>query len=96
MTSPNINEQVSRLYAEAEQLKTSSQEVESQLNNLSRSRQELILAKDTLEELEKDYILKTLEQHNWNQKKASDILGISTTTLWRKLKSYGIEPKKKD
>ncbi len=48
----------------------------------------------TLDELEKDHILQTLEKHNWNQKKASDSLGISTTTLWRKLKSYGIEPKK--
>jgi DNA-binding NtrC family response regulator len=50
----------------------------------------------TLEQLEKDYILSTLEKYSWNQKKASELLGISTTTLWRKLKSYGIEPKKKD
>ncbi len=50
----------------------------------------------TLEELEKKHILSTLDRYAWNQKKASDILGISTTTLWRKLKSYGIEPKKKD
>lgn len=58
--------------------------------------QEITYGDHTLEELEKDYILKTLEQHSWNQKKASDILGISTTTLWRKLKSYGIEPKRKE
>ncbi len=50
----------------------------------------------TLEQLEKDYILSTLEKYNWNQKKVSELLGISTTTLWRKLKSYGIEPKKKE
>jgi DNA-binding NtrC family response regulator len=50
----------------------------------------------TLEQLEKDYILSSLEKYNWNQKKASELLGISTTTLWRKLKSYGIEPKKKE
>ncbi len=49
----------------------------------------------TLDELEKDYILNILEKYDWNQKRASEILGISTTTLWRKLKSYGIEPKKK-
>jgi len=48
-----------------------------------------------LEELEKKQILKVLNKYSWNQKKASEILGISTTTLWRKLKSYGIEPKKK-
>ena len=50
----------------------------------------------TLEELEKRHILGTLENYNWNQKKASEILGVSTTTLWRKLKSYGIEPKRKE
>ncbi|MBN1894672.1 sigma-54-dependent Fis family transcriptional regulator [bacterium] len=54
-----------------------------------------VLAPDqTLEEVEKQYILKTLDRYTWNQKKASELLGISTTTLWRKLKSYGIEPKK--
>ncbi len=49
----------------------------------------------TLEELNKKYILKILDSYSWNQKKASALLGISTTTLWRKLKSYGIEPKKR-
>ena len=48
----------------------------------------------TLEDLEKYYILKSLDKYNWNQKKVSEVLGISTTTLWRKLKGYGIEPKK--
>ncbi len=50
----------------------------------------------TLEELEKHYILSTLDKYEWNQKKASELLGISTTTLWRKLKTYGIEPKHRD
>jgi DNA-binding NtrC family response regulator len=57
---------------------------------------EEILEGKTLEELEKHYILKTLEKHNWNQKKVSEVLNVSTTTLWRKLKTYGIEPKKKE
>ena len=52
------------------------------------------LGEKTLEDLERHYILKALDKYSWNQKKASDVLGISTTTLWRKLKSYGIEPKK--
>lgn len=54
------------------------------------------LGEQTLEEVEKHYILKTLDKYQWNQKQASDTLGISTTTLWRKLKTYGIEPKKKE
>ncbi len=58
--------------------------------------QEENIEETTLEKLEKHYILKTLEKYAWNQKKASDVLGISTTTLWRKLKTYGIEPKKKE
>ena len=58
--------------------------------------QEENIEETTLEKLEKHYILKTLEKYAWNQKKASEVLGISTTTLWRKLKTYGIEPKKKE
>jgi len=54
------------------------------------------IGEKTLEDLEKYYILKALEKYGWNQKKVSDVLGISTTTLWRKLKSYGIEPKRKE
>jgi DNA-binding NtrC family response regulator len=57
---------------------------------------EEILEGKTLEELEKHYILKTLEKYSWNQKKVSEVLNVSTTTLWRKLKTYGIEPKKKE
>jgi DNA-binding NtrC family response regulator len=55
-----------------------------------------ILDEQTLEEVEKHYILKTLDKYQWNQKQAADTLGISTTTLWRKLKTYGIEPKRKE
>ena len=54
------------------------------------------IGEKTLEDLEKYYILKALDKYGWNQKKVSDVLGISTTTLWRKLKSYGIEPKRKE
>lgn len=50
----------------------------------------------TLDEIEKDMILRTLDKYHWNQKKTSDILGISTTTLWRKLKGYGIDPRKRE
>ncbi len=57
---------------------------------------EVDLEEKTLEDVEKHTILKTLEKYSWNQKQASEILGISTTTLWRKLKLYGIEPKIKD
>jgi DNA-binding NtrC family response regulator len=45
----------------------------------------------TLEELEKEYILKVLNFTRWQKKKTSDILGINASTLYRKLIAYGVE-----
>jgi DNA-binding NtrC family response regulator len=44
----------------------------------------------TLEELEREYILKVLQHTSWQKKRASEILGINPSTLYRKLLSYGI------
>ncbi len=49
----------------------------------------------TLDELERRYILKALEVFNWNKKRAAEALGIDASTLYRKLKSYGISPPEK-
>jgi DNA-binding NtrC family response regulator len=43
----------------------------------------------TLDELEKEYILKVLAYTNGQKKRASEILGINPSTLYRKLLSYG-------
>jgi transcriptional regulator of acetoin/glycerol metabolism len=45
----------------------------------------------TLEEVEKQYIVKTLQENNGNKSKSSRILGIDRTTLHLKLKKYGIK-----
>ena len=45
----------------------------------------------TLEEVEKQYILNALERNSWNYKRVSKMLGISRSTLWRRLKEYGID-----
>ena len=45
----------------------------------------------TLEELEKEYILKVLQHTRWQKKRASEILGINASTLYRKLIAYGLE-----
>jgi two-component system response regulator AtoC len=44
----------------------------------------------SLDEMEKDYILRVLGEAGGNQSKASQILGIDRKTLYLKLKRYGI------
>lgn len=44
----------------------------------------------TLEEVEKAYIERVLEQTGFNRTKAAVILGIDRSSLWRKIKRYGI------
>ncbi len=44
----------------------------------------------TLESIEKEHILKVLNLVSGNKKKASRLLGLDATTLWRKLKKYRI------
>jgi len=47
----------------------------------------------TLEELEREYIVKVLQHTGWQKKRASDILGINPSTLYRKLLAYGMAEK---
>jgi DNA-binding NtrC family response regulator len=44
---------------------------------------------DTLQDLEKKYILRVLEAHDQDHGQAADILGIHRKTLLRKLRQYG-------
>ncbi len=44
----------------------------------------------TLKELEKSYIIETLEACDWNYDEASKQLGIGRTTLWRQLREYDV------
>ena len=39
----------------------------------------------SLERVERNYILEVLQATKWNRRKASEILGISTSTIWRRL-----------
>jgi two-component system response regulator AtoC len=43
-----------------------------------------------LDEMRRKQILQVLEQTGWHQGKASEILGISPSTLYRQLKAYGL------
>ena len=66
-------------------------------NDLPKDLQKLEF--DTLEgdglhsllEMEKRYIMKVLERTNYNNKIAAQILGLPRTTLWRKIKMFGLE-----
>lgn len=44
----------------------------------------------TLAAREKEAIVKTLDAHNWKLAETAKHLGISRTTLWRRLKAYGL------
>lgn len=44
----------------------------------------------SLRELEKQYIIETLEEFDWDYEFVCKQLGIGRTTLWRKLKEYKI------
>jgi len=46
---------------------------------------------DSLDVVERRHILKTLKKVNGNRSKAAQLLQISTTTLWRRLKEFGVD-----
>lgn len=46
---------------------------------------------DSLHVMERRHILETLQRVGWNRKRAAELLQISTTTLWRRLKDFGID-----
>jgi DNA-binding NtrC family response regulator len=50
----------------------------------------------TLEEVERDYLLQVLQETGWQKRRASEILGIDPSTIYRKLQRYGIEAPEKD
>ncbi len=45
----------------------------------------------TLEEVERQYIHQLLQQSEGNYSEVAEKLGIGRTTLWRKMKKYGLE-----
>lgn len=48
---------------------------------------------EALREPEKRILLRALHANNWNRQKTADQLQINRTTLYKKLKAYGIDPR---
>jgi two-component system nitrogen regulation response regulator NtrX len=47
--------------------------------------------RDARQEFEKEFILKTLKEQDWNISRTAQVLGIERSHLHRKIKSYGLE-----
>jgi len=50
----------------------------------------------SLQDMERDFLYKALQSNNWNRKTTAAQLGIHATTLWRKIKQFGIVLPKQD
>ncbi|MDI6791293.1 MAG: sigma-54 dependent transcriptional regulator [bacterium] len=48
--------------------------------------------RESLEEPEREIISNVLKRTNWNRKRAAEILGINRTTLYNKMRKYGLSP----
>jgi DNA-binding NtrC family response regulator len=58
--------------------------------------EELGVSGVTLEEVERRYLLQTLEETGWKKKQAAEMLGINPSTLYRKLQRYGMDREGED
>lgn len=65
-------------------------ELRSQRLSIMSSGGEQDMSAGSLDEMRRKQILTVLEQTGWHQGRASEILGISPSTLYRQLKSYGL------
>ncbi len=63
------------------------------LNKLSTTNNDKTL-KEVLAEPEREIILRILQEVKWNRKKAASKLGINRTTLYNKMKRFGISKEK--
>ncbi len=64
------------------------------LAEIEHERSAVEITNVTLEELERQYMTKVLEDVGWRKKMAADILGIDASTLYRKIQRYGLKPER--
>ncbi len=58
-------------------------------------RGEILPLKKALEEPEKRIIMEALERNGWNRQKTADMLGVNRSTLFHKMRKYGLLPRTK-
>ncbi|MHC4480258.1 MAG: helix-turn-helix domain-containing protein, partial [Planctomycetota bacterium] len=46
---------------------------------------------ESLQSMEKRLIARVLDENNWHKARSAELLGINRTTLWQKIKRYGLE-----
>ncbi len=81
---------IERAVALSDELEISDRDLPSDLRELSIKNLETE-PKLTLEEMEKKYIQEVLAKTHHHKSLAAEILGLPRTTLWRKMKQYGLE-----
>ncbi|MGD9015633.1 MAG: sigma-54 dependent transcriptional regulator [Candidatus Omnitrophota bacterium] len=64
--------------------------IQVQAEALNNGAKKTKLLKEALKNPEREIIRCALEQANWNRKKAAENLGINRTTLYNKMKQYGL------
>jgi len=69
-----------------------AEDLPEKVRHHSQERRKIVMQETqmTLDELEKEYLVSVLEETNWQKKKASAILGINASTLYRKIQRYGL------
>ena len=58
--------------------------------HFQRSSIKTSLEQTPLQQAERQTILQSLEKHNWNKSETAKEIGVHRTTLWRKMKKYGL------
>jgi transcriptional regulator of acetoin/glycerol metabolism len=74
-------------------------DVKEQLFPYTKSDSEIDFSIDSFQDfkdqMEKIFILKKLNQYNWNISKTAEVIGIQRSHLYNKIKKYGLEKEDK-
>ncbi len=79
---------IERLVAMSQKDKIHTYDLPEQLQKSKE--QNLGILKDIVHKIERESIIETLKATNWKKKETAKILGITTKTLWEKIKKYNI------